>query len=135
MKAVRGLIWLALLAILVGLVGFVVQNPAEKVDIHLYQTTYVDVPLVLALFAAFVAGLVLTLVFGSYFLLEQSLATRRIRHEKRALERELDALRNLAVEDSSPGRPAVASPARTGGAAPAVPAKREEQGAVWERLW
>src|SRR5262245_6940878 len=154
MKAVRALIWLALLGILVGLVGFVVQNPSQRVDVHVYQTTYVDVPLVLALFIAFLAGLVLTLVFGSYFVLEQSLGIRRVRLEKRALERELDALRNLAVEDSAiPGGRPTGGPARvpagmpvpagapvlppaTGASvvAPAAGSRREEPNTVWERL-
>jgi len=130
-----------------------VQNPSQRVDVHVYQTTYVDVPLVLALFIAFLAGLVLTIVFGSYFILEQSLGMRRVRLEKRALERELDALRNLAVEDGAiPGgrTPPVATrapmtpagpPAASPSAAAIVPppaasgASGASSAAAWERPW
>lgn len=102
MRILRGLIWLLIFTILIALVGFVVQNPSELVDIHLAGTTYRNLNLLIALFIAFLAGVGLSMVFGFYFLLEQSIDARNLRIEKRALERELKALRNLSIEDALP---------------------------------
>jgi len=106
MRALRILVWLVLLAMMLALVGFVVQNPGQAVDIHLFQRYYEGLPLVVALFAAFLVGVIVALVFGAYFLFEQSLAVRRLRLLNRELDRELDSLRNLAVEEGLPLPPA-----------------------------
>lgn len=100
MRAVRIVTAVILLVILVAMVAFAVMNPHQRVDVRLTPTTtYLDVPLVFALFVAFLVGIVLAMVFGAYFLIEQSMESRRLRREKRGLARELDALRNLSVEE------------------------------------
>lgn len=102
MRILRGLIWLLIFTIMIALVGFVVQNPNELVDVHLAGTTYRNLNLLIALFIAFLAGVGLSMVFGFYFLLEQSIDSRNLRIEKRSIERELNALRNLSIEDALP---------------------------------
>ena len=102
MKALRILVWLIILTILVAVVWFAVQNPEETVRVSIWQYTFSGVPLVFALFIAFLVGVVLTLIFGLYFLVEQSVNARRLRREKKKLERELAALRNLALDEPGP---------------------------------
>jgi uncharacterized integral membrane protein len=108
-KAVRIVVALVLLAILVGLVAFAVQNPGQRVDVRVGQTIHRDVPLVIALFMSFLVGIALTMIFGLYFLIEQSMESRRLRREKRTLARELDALRNLSIEEGPHPEPAGAT--------------------------
>jgi uncharacterized BrkB/YihY/UPF0761 family membrane protein len=98
-RVVRILIGLLMLAILLALVAFAVWNPGQQLNVKILNQEYERVPFVYTVFLAFLAGVVLTLVFGLLYYFDMAMAMRRTRKEKKLLEAELTALRNLAVEE------------------------------------
>jgi len=93
------LIGLLMLAILLGLVAFAVWNPGQQLNVKILNHEYERIPFVYTVFLAFLAGVVLTLIFGFLYYFDMALAVRRARKEKKMLEAELTALRNLPVEE------------------------------------
>jgi uncharacterized integral membrane protein len=91
---------IALLVIVVALVAFAVRNPGERVMIDLGWRAYTNVPLVFALFVAFVIGIGLTLLYTLYYFIDLGLNVRRLKKRNKELEKELIALRNLPIEES-----------------------------------
>ncbi len=100
MNVSRVIAAISLLVILIAIIGFVVLNPDEHVSINLGWQKYEDVPLVLALFIAFVIGVGLTLLYTLYYFIDLGLTVRRLKKRNRLLEEELIALRNLPIEES-----------------------------------
>jgi uncharacterized integral membrane protein len=94
---------IALLVIVIALVAFAVRNPAERVMIDLGWRAYQNVPLVFALFVAFVLGIVLTLLYTLYYFIDLGLNVRRLKKRNKDLEKELIALRNLPIEEPLEG--------------------------------
>ena len=98
---------IALLIITIAIIAFAVMNPGERVIINLGWRVYHDVPMILALFLAFVIGILLTLLYSLYYFVDLGLTVRRLKKRNRVLEEELVAIRNLPIEepleDSKPG--------------------------------
>ncbi len=92
---------IALLIITMAIIAFAVMNPGERVLIHLGWRTYTNVPMILALFVAFVIGIVLTLIYSLYYFVDLGLRVRKLKSENKTLEKELLAIRSLPLEDSS----------------------------------
>ncbi len=101
MRVGKVLIGLLMLAILLCLVAFAVWNPGQQLNVRVFNYEYERVPFVYTVFLAFLAGVVLTLIFGFLYYFEMALAVRRARKERKMLEAELTALRNLPVEEES----------------------------------
>jgi uncharacterized integral membrane protein len=91
---------IALLIITIAIIAFAVMNPGERVIINLGWRVYYDVPLILALFLAFVIGILLTLLYSLYYFVDLGLTVRRLKKRNRVLEEELVAIRNLPIEES-----------------------------------
>ena len=89
----------ALLIITVAIIAFAVMNPDERVGIDLGWRIYENVPLILALFLAFLIGVGLTLLYCLYYFIDLGLSVRRLKKRNRALEDELVAIRNLPIEE------------------------------------
>ena len=100
MNVSRAIAAIALLIITIAIIAFAVMNPGERVVIDLGWRTYENVPLILALFIAFVIGIALTLLYSLYYFIDLGLTVRRLKKRNRDLERELVAIRNLPLEDS-----------------------------------
>ena len=90
----------ALLIIAIAVIAFAVLNPGERVAINLGWRSYTDVPMILALFIAFVIGIVLAFIYSLYYFVDLGLAVRRLKKKNRSLEKELVAIRNLPLEES-----------------------------------
>jgi uncharacterized integral membrane protein len=90
---------IALLIITIAIIAFAVMNPGERVAISLGWVAYEGVPLILALFIAFVIGIVLTALYSLYYFVDMGLNVRRLKKRNRDLEEELVALRNLPLEE------------------------------------
>lgn len=99
MNFLRVIATIALLIVVIGIVYFAVINPDERVTINLWTRTFEDIPLILALFIAFVLGVVLTLLYTLYYFIDLWLTVRRLKKRNRMLENELVALRNLQIEE------------------------------------
>jgi uncharacterized integral membrane protein len=94
---------IALLIITIAIIAFAVMNPGERVSISLGWVAYENVPLILALFSAFVIGIILTVLYTLYYFIDMGLNVRRLKKRNRDLEDELVALRNLPLEEPSEG--------------------------------
>lgn len=90
---------IALLIITIAIIAFAVMNPSERVGINLGWIAYENVPLILALFIAFVIGIILTVLYSLYYFVDMGLNVRRLKKRNRDLEDELVALRNLPLEE------------------------------------
>ena len=92
-----------LLVIVFLIVGFAVLNPVEKVDISLGFGSFVGVPLVLALFIAFLIGSLVTFLYIFGHTIRLQLRIRQLNTRNREFEQELTAIRNIPVEVGGPG--------------------------------
>jgi len=96
----RNLIWLV---IMVLVVGFAILNVNETVSaIHLPGHIYHPVSANAALFLAFVLGMLTAFFLTLFHHVKARNAIGRVNRENMDLKRELDQLRNLALEDMEP---------------------------------
>jgi uncharacterized integral membrane protein len=83
---------------------FAILNAAEKVNLVLLPgREYMDVPLVVALFAAFALGALIIFIFSLFRDVAARSHLSRLRRENRRLGEELTALRNLPLEEPAGG--------------------------------
>ncbi|KPL13259.1 hypothetical protein AMJ74_05570 [candidate division WOR_3 bacterium SM1_77] len=86
--------------IIIGfMVGFMVLNSQSRVDLDIFGHRVFDISLAMVCFYAFVAGMVFVLVFAlaDEILLRTNLF--RMNKENKNLKKELEALRNLPLEE------------------------------------
>jgi uncharacterized integral membrane protein len=100
MNVSRVIAAVALLVITIAIIAFAVMNPGERVLINLGWSTYQNVPLILALFIAFVIGIALTLLYTLYYFVDIGFTVRRLKRRNKSLEQELVAIRNLPIDES-----------------------------------
>ena len=81
------------------MVGFMVLNSQSRVDLDIFGHRIFDISLAMVCFYAFVAGMVFVLVFAlaDEILLRTNLF--RMNKENKNLKKELEALRNLPLEE------------------------------------
>lgn len=91
--------WLGIAALLIVLLGFAMLNVDQQVDVDFFIWQFQDVPLILVIFEAFIAGMLVwfLIAFVNELKLRNELRTLRRGHEE--LSRELQALRNQPLED------------------------------------
>ena len=77
------------------------SNPAQKVNVDLIFSKYVDVPLVIIVFWSFISGLIVSLTLFILVYLRQSVQIRGLQKAIRALESEVTVLRNRPIEESA----------------------------------
>jgi uncharacterized integral membrane protein len=100
MNVSRAIAAIALLVVTMAVVAFAVMNPGERVVVNLGFRTFYDVPMILALFVAFLIGVALTLLYCLYYFIDLGLNVRRLKKRNRDLETELVAIRNLPIEEA-----------------------------------
>jgi len=100
MNVSRAIAAIALLVVTMAVVAFAVMNPGERVVVNLGFRTFYDVPMILALFVAFVIGVALTLLYCLYYFIDMGLNVRRLKKRSRDLETELVAIRNLPIDEA-----------------------------------
>lgn len=93
-------IGLIFVIIVIGfMIGFMVLNSQQFVDIDIFGQKFFNVQLAMICFFSFIAGMVFVLVFA----LADEIALRttlyRMRKENKALREELTALRNLPLKE------------------------------------
>jgi uncharacterized integral membrane protein len=81
------------------MIGFMVLNSQARVDLDIFGHRIFDISLAMVCFYAFVAGMVFVLVFAlaDEIVLRSNLY--KMNKENRNLKKELDALRNLPLEE------------------------------------
>lgn len=88
-----------LLVILLLVLGVAVLNPSPRVDVNLYLGTFHEVPLVLALFIAFLLGSFLTFFYLLTHSIRLRMKIRDLKKRNRDYESELVAIRNIPLGD------------------------------------
>lgn len=92
---------IALLIVTLAIIAFAIINAGPTIEsINLGIGLYYEVPLVVALFVAFVVGVIVTLLYCLYYFIDLGLTVRRIKKKNKQLEKELVAIRNLPLEES-----------------------------------
>jgi uncharacterized integral membrane protein len=93
---------LALLMIIgIAIVGFAVLNPEQRVSVNVFFVPpFENVPLVLALFVAFLLGIVGGVSAGVLKVLELQAKLRDVNRSRNRIEGELTTLRNLPLEEA-----------------------------------
>jgi len=93
------------MVVLAAVCFFAILNAAEKVNLVLWpRREYADVPVVVAMFAAFALGALIIFIFSLFRDVKARSDLSRLRRENRRLGEELTALRNLPLEEPA-GRP------------------------------
>jgi len=88
------------MVILAAVCFFAILNAAQKVDLTLAPgKEYYDVPVVIALFAAFALGALIVFVFSLFRDMVARSQISKLRKENARLAEELTALRNLPLEE------------------------------------
>lgn len=90
-----------LLVLVFLIVAVALLNPSTVVNINLFFGKFVDVPLVLALFVAFLLGALMTFLYLVGSAIKQKLRIRQLGGRIREYEQELTAIRNIPVEGAS----------------------------------
>ena len=87
--------------LVVAAIGIAVANPAQKISIDLlFGPPYNDVPLVFALFVAFLVGGVGGCAVALLWIMELQSKLRDARRQARRLQGELTSLRNLPLDET-----------------------------------
>jgi uncharacterized integral membrane protein len=81
------------------MIGFVVLNSSTRVDLDIFGQKVINIPLSMVCFYSFIAGMIFILVFAlaDDIILRNNL--HKVRKENANLKKELDALRNLPLEE------------------------------------
>lgn len=91
--------WFLLIIVLFFLVGFFSQNSDQIVSARIFGWVSPDIPLAYMMFMAGIAGYLLCLVVALINQIRLRSQISALRRESRALQTELDRLRNFALED------------------------------------
>jgi len=92
------------MVILAAVCFFAILNSAQKINLTVAPgREYYDVPLVVALFSAFVLGALIVFIFSLFRDMMARANLSRLRRDNARLADELTALRNLPLEDTSEG--------------------------------
>ena len=87
--------------VVVAAIFVAVRNPLEKVTIDLlFAPPYVDVPLVWALFVAFLVGGLSGCAIALLWIVELQSKLRDTKRQARRLQGELTSLRNLPLDET-----------------------------------
>ena len=81
------------------MVGFMVLNSQARVDLDIFGHRIFDISLAMVCFYAFLAGMVFVLVFALADEIVLRTGLHRMNKENRNLRKELEALRNLPLEE------------------------------------
>jgi uncharacterized integral membrane protein len=101
MSILKGVRTILLILIMVVAIGFTVMNPGERVRVDLFFVPpFENVPMVEALFFAFLLGLVAGLAVAVIRILELQAQLRDARRAGHRLEGELTTLRNLPLDEA-----------------------------------
>jgi uncharacterized integral membrane protein len=79
-------------------IGFFVYNAAERVDVVIVNSRFIDVPLITVVLLAFAAGMIASFLIAVTYFFKISSEARNQRREARRLRTEITALRNRQID-------------------------------------
>ncbi len=89
---------LLLLVIIVLIVGFSIYNSAQRVAVNLIAASYVNVPMIVVTYWAFVLGMLVSFLLGIAYYLRITNQMREREKENKRMTAELTALRNRPID-------------------------------------
>lgn len=89
---------LLLLVIIVLIVGFSIYNSAQRVAVNLIVASYVNVPMIVVAYWAFVLGMLVSFLLGIAYYLRITNQMREREKENKRMLAELTALRNRPID-------------------------------------
>ncbi len=93
--------WIFIVAAVIFLIGFAMQNASVTVPIKFYKwETVNELPLWLVMYASFAAGMVFWLIISIVQVLSLRKQARQAEKRAEKLQAELKRLRNVSVEDA-----------------------------------
>ena len=93
--------WILIVVAVIFVIGFAMQNAAVSVPIKFYKwETVNDLPMWLIMYISFIAGMIFWLGVSIYQVLSLKAESRRWHKKTKALEGELNRLRNVSVEET-----------------------------------
>lgn len=92
--------WLGIAALLIVLLGFSMLNIDQKVNIDLLFWQFQDVSLILVIFEAFIFGMLVWFLLALVNELKLRTDLRNAIRSREELRRELQALRNMPLEET-----------------------------------
>ena len=92
--------WLLMAIFIIVVIGFAMQNTEQTAVIKVLNYQSVALPLWLIMYIAFAVGLMFWLLVSAFQLLNLKNELRKQKKDNNRLKKELDSLRNVAVEDS-----------------------------------
>ena len=105
--------WSLIVIVLLGLLGFSLQNQTQRVEIYIGTYVSPQMPLYFALYLSFALGILVFFLISIYNLLQLKSEIAKQKRDNRKLREELDRLRNISIdEDLPPELPSV--PENTG---------------------
>ena len=95
--------WLGIAVLLIVLLGFAMLNVGERVSVDLFFWQLQDLPLILVIFEAFIAGMLIWFLIAFVNELRLRNELRGLRRGNEELNRELRVLRNQPLEEVDEG--------------------------------
>ena len=96
MRIIGIFVWIIIGAILLW---FFAMNLDQYVAIHLFQTEYQDVNLIVVIFITLFAGIIVGAILLSSLVLRSKAEIRALSRDRSKLLKELDGLRNLSIDE------------------------------------
>ena len=91
--------WLGIALLLIVMLGFAMMNIGQQVDINLFFWQFEEVPLILVIFEAFIAGMLVWFLIAFINELKLRADLKNARRESEELHEELQALRNMPLQE------------------------------------
>ena len=91
--------WLGIALLLIVMLGFSIMNIGQQVDINLFFWQFEEGPLILVIFEAFIAGMLVWFLIAFINELKLRADLRNARRESEELQEELQALRNMPLQE------------------------------------
>ncbi|MBN1542970.1 LapA family protein [candidate division KSB1 bacterium] len=92
--------WILMAVVVIGVIGFAMQNTTQLVTVKFIQYETVALPLWVVMYASFTAGLLFWLIVSIAQIASLKNNLRKQRKEIKNLKHELDTLRNVSIDDS-----------------------------------
>ncbi len=86
--------------LIVILLGFSVHNAEERVMVKVFQTNYINVPLIIVAYWAFIFGLLVSFLLFVTIYFKQISEIKRSKRLADSLGNEISALRNRPIEEA-----------------------------------
>ncbi|MEO0128617.1 MAG: LapA family protein [candidate division WOR-3 bacterium] len=91
---------LLFVVIVIGfMIGFIVLNADKKVEVNIFGQQFTNIALSMVCFYSFVAGMIFVLVFALADEIVLRNTMNKLKKENNNIKKELDALRNLPLEE------------------------------------